>query len=191
MLYIPGETLSGCLDAVRYLADPSAKHLAHITVRGPCAEPIATEPLNRQLAGNLITLAGVDSFRGDRQQTVFLGCDGTRLRRVWAKRDYGYHPHITLYDGEDPAFAEALLAVAGRYRFNSPFRCDRLVELTSFRGLPDPALAARFDTALRPLVARVTGWELGAAEVGSLPASQRLHLIDRLLEHLSAHSPPV
>lgn len=188
VLYIPGEELGGCIDAIRFLANPSVKHRAHITVRGPYERPTPVDKLNQSLAGNVVTVTDVGRFVGDRQQTVFLDCDGTRLRAVWWKRDFGYHPHITLYDGADMQLAEAIAAAAARFRYQLRFVSDRLELLESRPGRPATGMAAYFDGWLSDLVRTVTGQSLRADEVCALSAVRRLRLLEGLLEHLAGLS---
>jgi hypothetical protein len=130
VLVVPDPEIAACLDTARLLADSAARWRAHITVRGPYDSEIQTEALARALVGNIVTVFGVGRFAGQagaQQNTVVLRCDGTRLRVVWDKPDFPYNPHITLYDGPDPAVADAVAEVLGRHRLSLRFVSDRLV----------------------------------------------------------------
>lgn len=188
VLYIPGDELAGCIDAVRFLANPAVKHRAHITVRGPYERPTPVDKLNQMLAGNVVTVTGIGRFVGDRQQTVFLDCEGNRLRSVWWKRDFGYQPHITLYDGADAALAEAIAAAAARFRYQISFVGDRLQWLESKPGRPAVGMSAYYDGWISDLVRSVTGEWVRADDLSALSQVRRLQLITALLEHLAGLS---
>lgn len=188
VVYIPDQDLAHCIDAIRFVANPMIKHRTHITVRGPHERPIAVDKLNRRLQGNAVTITGVDRFFGVNQWTVFLDCKATNLQAVWWKRDYGYHPHITLYDGPDPDLADAVALLAEQHPWDITFRADHLELLEPCQGQAAPRLSGYFETDLSPLIQAVSGDQLQAHDVVSLPQRDRLVLISALFSHLAGLS---
>jgi hypothetical protein len=92
-----------CLNAALFIADPRQKWPAHITIGGP----YTSEPKKKEFAGK-ISVIGVNNFFSDGQNTVYLTVGGEGLRAVWDKSDYGYNPHLTIYDGSNTCFAASL-----------------------------------------------------------------------------------
>jgi len=137
-LFIPEGPIKDCIDAIRYISSPTEKKSAHITVRGPYKEQIKKsrlEKLNFALRGNLVHISNPGNFFNNKDQnTVFFNCQGTQLESVWKKKDYGYHPHITLYDGSDKSFAQELYNVLGNYQFDLSFEAEKLVMITRSKG---------------------------------------------------------
>lgn len=135
---MPEGAMKDCIDAIRYISSPTEKKSAHITVRGPYKEQIKRsrlEKLNCDLKGNLVHITSPGNFfNNEGQNTVFFNCTGTHLEAVWKKKDYGYHPHITLYDGNDKNFAQQLYDVLGNYQFDLSFEAEKLVMITRSKG---------------------------------------------------------
>ena len=50
------------------------------------------------------------------------------------REDYAYHPHITLYDGDDKYFAQQLYEALGKYQFDLFFKAEKLVMITRAKG---------------------------------------------------------
>ena len=102
------------IDGIRLLcADNSkVKHKAHVTLIGPKEreEDIDFKSIRRN--EQIVYVNGVGFFFSSEQNTVYLKCDlsdGTQIKDMIDKPDYGNeNPHITLYDGNDRAFAENL-----------------------------------------------------------------------------------
>lgn len=134
VIFIPDEKIRKCIDAIRFIASSKEKYPSHITVRGPYKRRISVDKINARLRGNIISISGIGSFSSNdhRQNTVYFTCDGNRLRDAWRKKDFGYEPHITLYDGEDFGFAEELYDVMKQYYFDLKFSAEKLEVLPTF-----------------------------------------------------------
>ena len=95
----------------------AARHNVHITIRGPYSREIPESQLSRYqsvLRSDPIVLEGVGSFRAGTNHVVYLKVQHPKLRQVWWKpdfpiKDYGFNPHITIFEGKDGARAQAVL----------------------------------------------------------------------------------
>lgn len=180
VIYPEEPALRFVLDAIRFLANPYEKERAHLTVRGPCSRHYRDQTLrrlNEKIASSHIAISGVDRFFAERQHTVFLSCDGPNLKQVWLKPDYGYHPHITLYDGDSRDFGAALLTILQARPARQPalgFRAGELVPLVTYKGQTNLTLQTSIDFArLSALAAR----PLSPSTVRGMTADERLALI--------------
>ena len=122
------------LDSIKYFSDYRQKTCAHITVKGPFRSRISVENANRILRGGSISVMGPGFFFGEAQNTVFLQAGYENLRSVWNKRDFGYKPHITLYDGGSRVFAGRLLELLRQKRLFFECGITELQELISYKG---------------------------------------------------------
>src|SRR4051812_811014 len=111
-VFVPPCRARTILDAVRLFAKPTAKYPAHVTVRGPYAEPADTAEWEAALRGQTVHVDGVGTFFGEAQSTVFLKAHSDAIRAAWDKPDYpDYNPHLTVCDAASRPFAEGILAV--------------------------------------------------------------------------------
>ncbi len=137
VIYVEDKRIGSCLDAVRLLCDPSKRTRAHITVRGPYSRKLGVQHVrrfNKVLQGETVRIGEPGSFFEHGQNTVFLRCESPSLQSVWHKPDYGYNPHLTLYDGDSRLFAEELLAILRSRKLTFCVRSLRLTPLFSVRG---------------------------------------------------------
>ena len=74
------------------------------------------------------------NFFGENQNTVFFICEGIILQKVWKKQDYGYNPHITIYDGNDKTFAHGLHKLLSQYQVDLVFKVEELKLITKSNG---------------------------------------------------------
>src|SRR5437764_15252189 len=96
--YLLEEPYATLINAIRLLCEPSEKHLAHLTIRGPYDEPLPAaevDEINKSIRGASIHVLG-GTFFDPTQSTVYLACSASYLPLVWDKPDYDYQPHITL-----------------------------------------------------------------------------------------------
>lgn len=92
-------------------------HNVHITIRGPYDREILRAQLERYqtaLSADPIVLEGVGSFQVGPRYVVYLKVQHPKLRKVWWKPDfpiknYGFNPHITIFEGDDELRARAVL----------------------------------------------------------------------------------
>ena len=114
------------VNALRAALSPSARVVAHVTVRGPCTELASQkehEKWDSIVRGKPISYGaaygGVGTFyTGDNgvQNTVYLKVHAPVLERVWHKPDYPvFMPHMSIYNGPSRQEAEAVEALLERY----------------------------------------------------------------------------
>lgn len=181
VVLIGDEQLKTCLDAARILANPNEKNATHITVGGPFKTP-PKRTLQHEVAGSQIRITGIGRFKGRDQNTVFLWCDSSYLRRLWRKPDHGYNPHITLYDGSASVFAERLYAKCADLEFDFSFPAGQLVSLTSRKGQIDFDLRAHFDAVL---VQKLSGQLVSQDDLLEMDDERRLALVYAILRFVS------
>src|SRR6266404_4798519 len=114
VLYVRDAPLGDCLEAIRLFADPSAKMSAHLTVRGPYKKKLPLLSLRSRINGERICVEDVGNFFREGQNTVFFSCFSPHLQTIWKKTDFGYNPHITIYDGSSRSFGRKLYSVMNR-----------------------------------------------------------------------------
>ena len=184
VLYIPDGPIADCVDAIRVLANPVEKHRAHITVRGPYSRAVKRlDSINRHIESSPIDIHEAGNFFESGQNTVYLACTSPKLETVWDKQDYGFNPHITLYDGSSREFASKLWSVVSSHTYRMSFVAGPLKALVSSkRG--QGGMALRADLDLR-LLREVAGINMQGATVESLGEEERLNAIAKLCDYLS------
>ena len=184
VLYVPDGLIANCIDAIRILANPVEKHRAHITVRGPYKRAISSlDAINRDIEGSEIGIHGSGNFFGSGQNTVFLACKSPRLESVWDKRDYGFNPHITLYDGSSREFARKLWDIVSSRTYETSFIAGPLKALVSSLR-HQGGMGLRADLDLR-LLNEVADFRIDARTVSNLGEEARLMAIGKLCDYLS------
>ena len=124
-VYVPTSTERVLLDAMRLLAKPDCKHASHITVRGPYSDYQDSREWTMAIRGKLIKVSGVGTFFGDKQNTVYLGVDSAAINGIMYKPDYPDGvPHLTIYDGDSRAIAEAVRDILTKFDLSFSFRAD-------------------------------------------------------------------
>jgi hypothetical protein len=171
------------LDAICYLADPSEKNRAHVTVRGPYRQKRGVPAVSRALDGSEIDVTGVDAFFEPGQNTVFFAVSSPGLARVWHKPDYpDSKPHLTIYDGESREFAVKLRSRLQQVNPRFRFKATALAPIVTRKGQGSLELRTAFD---EDLVKAVTGTGVNADAVSELPEEQRIDLIAKLCARLA------
>ena len=181
VVYLPAGEFRTCLDALRVIARPQTRFPAHLTVRGPYAEAADVSPHSDRIRDAIVRIAGVGIFDGAGQNTVFLHCSCPDLLSVWDKPDYGYNPHITLYDGDSLDFAEALYDVLEQAQLRHSFRARGLEPLVSRRGDTAPPVRDRLDSAA---LAEIFGVWPSTVDIDAMDDGQRLEWVARIAHHL-------
>ena len=175
VVYFRNRRLQYSLDAMRFIANPSEKNYAHITVRGPYQQRYNLKGMDRIVDGTEVLAHGVGSFFGYSQNTVFIKCHSKILRDVWKKKDYEFNPHVTIYDGESRKFAEMLLERLNHLTMRFRFVVGGLHPLVSRSGQYSMELSQAFDEVL---FAEVTGTHVSASGVDCLSDETRVALIE-------------
>ena len=183
VIYIDDEPIQSRLDAMRFLANTEEKAQAHITVRGPYTQKQNVSRLNREVAGTKIVAKGIGTFFNSKQNTVFIRCYADSLRRIWQKSDFGFNPHITIYDGPSREFAGALVDHLSRVQIQFSFLVDKLFPMTSHKGQFAIWLKERFD---QNVFVNAPNVEVLASDVRLLPDKVRLSYIELLARELDA-----
>lgn len=181
-IYVPPGRERLLLDAIRLFANPHAKHAAHITVRGPYPDYVDPRTWSAAVKGKRIDVAGVGTFFGRGQNTVFLCVDSAALREILYKPDYpAGPPHLTIYDGDSRQFADGLRSLLEERRLSLTFQASGVEPMVSGNGPPplrtiyDPSELAEFVSAPPTL-----------EELESASDETRLLWIAELADHLSA-----
>lgn len=174
-----------CVDAIRLICDPNEKGCAHITVRGPYRQRYNVQAIARKIQGKTIDVDGVGSFFEEKQNTIFLKCSSPSLEEVWMKSDYGYNPHVTLYDGTSRKLATMLLDTLLRLDLKFSFIADGLTPFLSVKGQRALDLRSAFDCEF---VSKLLGETINADMVDTLPLASRLAYVETLASHLPSLS---
>lgn len=182
VIFVKDEILGSYLNAIRYLSNPNEKHNAHITVRGPYKVQIDVSRYNKIINNEIISIKEVGTFFEGEQNTVFLRCESEKLEEVWQKPDYGYNPHITLYDGKSKNFARDLVKILNSHLINFSFKADKLSLLQSIKGQSDYRLSLE---ANLKYIGAIIEKSLSHTLVEKMTEEQRLELIDKITDHLS------
>jgi 2'-5' RNA ligase len=122
-LEITDPEISALIYGIRAVAMHSPpKSAPHVTIRGPYNRPLPREQLlryGRLLSSHPVVLEGIGAFRSGDRETVYLKVQHPHLRQIWWKPDYpikefGFNPHVTLYEGNDADRAQRLQAFLRR-----------------------------------------------------------------------------
>jgi len=183
VLPVKEKRLSECLDAIRFLCNPSEKQKAHITVRGPYQKKIDVRSINEKVLGKIVSIDGVGNFFGSNQNTVFFRCSAPILREIWHKQDFPFNPHLTIYDGSSGDFAHRLYKLISNHTYALRFRAEELEPIVARRGQNSLDLALSFNSEL---VRRVVGAKVSVSEVQELSEERRLEMIEKLCKHLAS-----
>lgn len=126
------------LDAILLLANPHEKFSAHITLAGPFTNAEPLKKLTKFMEfDSTVSVMGVGEFQNKFQNTIYLPVESEVFKGRWNKKDYGYKPHITLYDGANRALASQLKKVLRTVRFFCQLRVLNLRVVGSSRGQND------------------------------------------------------
>lgn len=188
VIHIAEPFIQAALNVVRYLSNPAVKHAAHITVRGPYDELQDVVELSSFIADKRIRIDGVSTFYGPSQNTVYLACDAPELAYVWWKPDYGFNPHLTLYDGDDVIFARQLEALMVRLQVRFSFRATELQTIISSGS---PIASTERQRLRREDLAFVGGrccLPLDNLDLQNLEVYQRLDYVAKIMSAVLAYS---
>lgn len=177
VVYVGEPILQITLDAIRYVANPCEKGLAHITVRGPyLGHPNLTREV-LTLEGEMVRVKGVGDFFDSGQNTVYLKCESPALRRRWDKPDFGYRPHITIYDGPSLTLARKIRDMIAEQPVSFQFRATRLSPLFSKTDAHRESLRAAMGTGV---LSWLLAQKVSLADVASFTEEERIRTIERL-----------
>jgi 2'-5' RNA ligase len=133
VIYFYDEILRATLNALRLIADSRQRNLSHITVKGPYTTNQKKRLLmdSDEVKGTDLKVIGTGNFFEGTQNTVFLKCeDNEDLYNIWKSKEEKsfkeFHPHITIYDGNDRVYAQRIYDSLKSYRINFSFKVDKL-----------------------------------------------------------------
>jgi hypothetical protein len=184
VLYIHETQLSDCIEAIRLLANPTEKSPAHVTVRGPYGRKLPLKHLSDKISGKSVFVNKVGNFFPEGQNTVFFACSSPFLLSVWKKSDFGFNPHITIYDGNSKSFARKLYSIMRRCKYSFKFTAGRLEPYVSIRRQNGFHLQLTFN---HRLVSQILGERLTSQDVPKLNIKQRLEYINMICRYISEH----
>ncbi len=190
VIYFNNQKIKRILNAMRIVADSNQKNIAHITVKGPYINK-QVKKLNQDndlIAGKMIDVLGAGNFFSDNQNTVFLRCkDKEELQQIWRtkeKKTYkSYHPHITIYDGNDREYAENLYEVLNSYNLSFRFKVSKL-ELYSTL---DKFTLFNFQEMIDyDLITKLAGFKVDRLNVHGLTSEERIKVLEGLCVRLKS-----
>jgi len=188
VIYLHNEAIKTILDPMRIIADPKQRNLSHITVKGPYrnAQKKRLVQDSKLIQGQDITVHGAGNFFIENQNTVFLRCEEKEeLYTIWKSKEEKtykeFHPHITIYDGDNRKFAKNLFNTINSHNINFSFKVDKL-ELYSSADksrLFNLRAQANYST-----ISSMAGRFIDQANIDSLTDDERLLVIDKMCELL-------
>ena len=182
VVYVKGEVVGDCLNAIRCLASPSTTHAAHITVRGPYEEFCDMSAINTSFGTIPVLINGVGRFINPDQHVVYLSCVAEGLEKISWRPDFPlFTPHLTLYSGRSMDLANEIHAIAVRYRYSINLHARELEVLV----VPGRLISSISATLNEKRISRITGEDIRYWLVKTLSLHRRLGAIDRLCRHLS------
>lgn len=173
--------ISSILNFIKYLCAPNSKTEVHLSLRGPYKKKLTTEAIQEYteiIKGSLIEVYDTGNFFSTKQNTVFYRCKGNQIRKVWYKKNYGYNPHLTIYDGKDKDFAEELYKLLTKVNLNFTFTASELILYDSSKILGSMHLQSSID---KSIITKIIGQDWPELEVFEMPIASRLRLISRCL----------
>lgn len=166
------------IDCIIMLSNPNEKNTAHVTIAGPRENKDGDlSEAKSVLIGRPLSVLGVGKFFSDKQNTVYLRCDSRNLTRFWRKSDYGYNPHITIYDGPSQKEAQAIYDVLEGNRMFFELIIGDVVSEESKPG------QFAFDLMLESDVIEIAhslGRNMTTQKIRSLPFWERLMIVQRV-----------
>lgn len=187
VIYLHDDTIKAVLDGMRLIADPFQRNFSHITVKGPyrnIQKKRLTED-SKLIQGKTIKVLGAGNFFVDNQNTVFLRCeDKQELYTIWKTKEektYGeFHPHITIYDGDDRLFAKNLFDTINSHKINFSFVVDKLELYSS----ADKAKLFNLRQQDYSILSKIAGVNINQDNIDKLTDGQRIIMIDKLCDIL-------
>jgi 2'-5' RNA ligase len=195
VIYLHDETIRSILDLMRIVADNRQRNFAHITVKGPYQNRLQKklDDDNETIKGKEIKVLGVGNFFSDNQNTVFFKCeDRKELYSIWKTKEEktykDFHPHITIYDGDNKQFANELFDTINSHNIHFSFIVDKL-ELYSSAD-KDKLFNLREVQENYRLLTEIADIKIAPYNIDKLTSKQRIQIIDRLcdiLEKINHH----
>lgn len=185
VIYLDDTEIGAGLNWIRFLANPSARSMAHITVRGPYKRTIRVDTFNDALKDTSLLIHKVGQFSNSDKHVVFLECESPDLKPFWKKPDFkkSFAPHVTLYNGKSKTFANKLLKTISKCKIEFSLDSPKLAPLFSYNGQYAMVLKSELNMQFWT---KCMGKEVKFEEIEHLEADERLALIDRICSFLSS-----
>jgi 2'-5' RNA ligase len=191
LIYL-NDSVKQILDGMRLIADPMQKNNSHITVKGPykTAQRKKLVDDNKLIKGKDVKVVGAGKFFEANQNTVFFECeDNPELFEIWnGKEEKSYkefHPHITIYDGENRNFADRLFNIIDAHSIAFSFTVEKLTLYSSLDKNRDFFHLKR-QTDYQ-FLSRMVEFDINQDNIDTLSDEQRLDIIDKLCELLATN----
>lgn len=163
-----------------FLLNPDEKMPGHITLRGPFKTSQAAHQNVLNLFASEISITGVGRFPPP-QTTVYLACGSPAIEERWWKPDYGFNPHITVYDGPSQEFANRAYSTMKAERIFGRTTLSPIRIYVSSPRQNDLKLNLAIDL---PKLSLHAGKKLDVQTIRELSDNERLTLLPRLVHHL-------
>lgn len=168
------------IDSLIFISNPEEKNGTHLTLRGP-HEKFDPDEIKNDLTERTVSVLGAGGFFDDGQCTVFLKCDSGFIKKHWKKSDYGYNPHITIYDGKDMILAEKIYKLINRYNLYFSMTVSDVVVRKTIIG--QKSFNLMFDIDLDG-IKNIIGNEKDLNYIKNAEDWERLMLMDRICNNL-------
>lgn len=188
VIYFKNEKVKQVLNGLRLVADPSQNNIAHLTVKGPYISK-QLKKLNEDkklIEGKSIDIIGVGNFFTENQNTVFFKCaEKVELKKIWETKEIKtykeFHPHITIYDGNNKKYARNLYKTLNSHRLEFSLEID---ELDLYSTNDKFTLFNLKNSVNYEMLSHAAGHKVSSKEIASLNEDSRLEIIDKLSETL-------
>lgn len=181
-IFLQESRIRDYLNALIFLANPTEKLPAHITVGGPYNNRRrGRSPKLEKYQGRRVAFIGAGNFFHDGQNTVFLRCGSDFLDEVWDKGAEYNTPHLTIYDGDSRSFAERLFNNIESFKMFFTARVGKVCLMQSLKGQKNFGLLMETNFEL---VRNSTQLDFTKDEIVAMDDSQRLAHICRVLTNL-------
>lgn len=117
-------------DLARLIVQPDFARRTHITLRGPYERKPSHRTKWLKLQPSNATIMRPAKFFNDHQNTVFFGISFLEINDISWKKDFADSvPHMTIYDGNDRAFAWQVLGVLREFSWQFEIELTQVLVL--------------------------------------------------------------
>lgn len=188
VIYFNNEKIKEVLNGLRLIADSSQNNITHLTVKGPYVsrQIKRLDHDNKLIEGKFIDVLGAGNFFMDNQNTVFLQCkEKVELNQIWKTKDNktykSYHPHITIYDGDNEEYAKEIYKIINSYDLSFKFKVSKL---EMYSTIDKYSLFNLKEIVNYNLISKLAGHKVTPENVKMLGKKDRLKIIEGLCKLL-------
>lgn len=188
-VYLQNTKLSTGLDLIRFLSEPDSIRFSHVTLRGPYEAKLSRIWLlkinERGKYDWRISLAKPSKFFVGSQSTVVIRAHLGNLQGLVHKPAFPEGvPHLTVYDGSDRRFADAVFRMLELYDWNQAAEVTPLRLILKKQKVDETF--ERFWTAFYDLFQKIVGDPAKIRYMKEVSADRRLNYIHEVLVYLRA-----